>query len=141
MFAARGTNVSFGPDLKDAPNVRADRGELQQVVVNLIVNAAQAMGQQGRLDISLTAETRDGVPGACLRVADTGPGVQLDQLESVFDPFFTTKQAEGTGLGLSISQALVQRAGGLIAVQNRPEGGAEFSVWLPSAKIEPVAAQ
>ena len=128
-------------DLQAAPDVRADRGELQQVVVNLIVNAAQAMGRKGRLDLTLTAETRNGAPGACLRVSDTGPGVPSDKLDTVFDPFFTTKQAEGTGLGLSISQALVQRAGGLIAVRNRPEGGAEFTVWLPSADVLAPAAQ
>lgn len=124
-----------------APDVRADPGELQQVVVNLILNAAQAMGQQGQLAIGLGSETRDGVEGACITVTDTGPGIPEDKLDSVFDPFFTTKQAEGTGLGLSISQTLIQRTGGLIEARNRPEGGAEFTVWLPSAVTRNVAAQ
>ncbi|SFB72400.1 sensor histidine kinase [Tropicimonas isoalkanivorans] len=116
------------------PDVRVDPGEMQQVVVNLIVNAVQAMGPGGTLDLALLPETRDGRDGACLVVADTGPGIPEDRLASVFDPFFTTKQAEGTGLGLSISQTLIQRAGGLITVRNRPEGGAEFRVWLPAAE-------
>jgi two-component system NtrC family sensor kinase len=54
-------------------------------------------------------------------------------LGSLFDPFFTTKPGEGTGLGLSISQTLIQRAGGIITVRNRDEGGAAFTVWLPQA--------
>ena len=127
--------------LDEAPLVRADPGELQQVVVNLIVNAAQAMGEGGRLELSLGSELRDGGEGACLTVADTGPGIAEDRLSAVFDPFFTTKQAEGTGLGLSISQALIQRAGGLITARNRPEGGAVFAVWLPAARPEELAAQ
>ena len=76
--------------------------------------------------------TRDGVPGVCLTVCDTGPGIAPDRVDDVFDPFFTTKQAEGTGLGLSISQTLIQRAGGLIRASNRPEGGARFEIWLPA---------
>ena len=133
--------ITVEQDLADVPNVRGDAGELQQVVVNLVVNAAQAMGEDGTLTLRLSAESRDGVKGACLRVADTGPGIPDDKLSAVFDPFFTTKQAEGTGLGLSISQTLIQRAGGLITVSNRPGGGAEFAVWLPAPVQSNVAAQ
>ncbi|THH34895.1 HAMP domain-containing protein [Aliishimia ponticola] len=119
--------------LGDAPFVQADPGELQQVVVNLVMNAAQAMGHDGTLELRLEAQERNGQAGVRLTVADTGPGIPEDKIGSVFDPFFTTKQAEGTGLGLSISQALVQRAGGLITVRNRDEGGAAFDIWLPAA--------
>lgn len=125
-------NIHVDLTLNEAPTVRVDPGEMQQVVINLIVNAIQAMGDHGTLSISLTTERRDGENGACLRVRDTGPGIADDKLTSVFDPFFTTKQAEGTGLGLSISQTLVQRSGGLISAQNC-EPGAEFMVWLPAA--------
>lgn len=128
-------------NLDSAPLVRIDPGEIQQVVINLIVNAVQAMGDAGRLTLTLIAETRDGVSGACLSVQDTGPGIEEEKLASVFDPFFTTKLGEGTGLGLSISQTLVQRAGGLISARNRADGGAEFCVWLPEAGSEAVAAQ
>jgi two-component system, NtrC family, sensor kinase len=118
-------------DFNDVSPVRADSGEIQQVVVNLIVNATQAMGGAGRLQIGLRAEARDRAAGVALTVQDSGPGVPEDVLSSVFDPFFTTKPGEGTGLGLSISQTLIQRAGGIITVRNRSEGGAAFTVWLP----------
>ena len=133
--------VEVASMIEDVPGVRADPGELQQVVVNLIMNAVQAMGGQGRLELRLHPEVQDGRAGVCLRVADTGSGIDPEKVDKVFDPFFTTKQAEGTGLGLSISQALVQRAGGIIKVRNRDQGGAEFSIWLPAADAEEMAAQ
>ncbi|WP_421907011.1 sensor histidine kinase [Mameliella sp.] len=119
--------------LGDAPEVKVDPGEMQQVIINLVMNAAQAMGHDGTLTLTLNAEERDGRPGACLSVKDSGPGLSEGAQEAVFDPFFTTKQGEGTGLGLSISQTLVQRASGLITATNAPEGGALFRVWLPAA--------
>lgn len=124
-----------------APLVNINPGELQQVLVNLIVNAMQAMKGEGTLNLTVGSEIRDGQAGAVLQVADTGPGVPKDRLDTVFDPFFTTKIGEGTGLGLSISQTLIQRAGGLITVENRPEGGALFTVWLPEAGQQKAAAE
>lgn len=117
---------------EETPPVRIGRGEIQQVVINLLVNAVHAMEVEGTIFLTLRPETRDR-DGALLIVRDTGPGVPAALVDTVFDPFFTTKQAEGTGLGLSISQTLVQRAGGRITYRNPPEGGAEFSVWLPAA--------
>lgn len=125
--------ITVVTDLQDAPLVRIDAGEMQQVVINLIVNAIQAMGDEGTLWLELGEETRDGHTGARLVVRDTGPGLPPDKLNAVFDPFFTTKQAEGTGLGLSISQTLVQRCGGLITARNLDQG-AEFTVWVPAAE-------
>ncbi|KUP90703.1 sensor protein ZraS [Tritonibacter horizontis] len=116
---------------EDTPTVHIDPGELQQVVINIIINASQAMEGRGTLAISLTAEDRDGIPGAALRIADTGPGIPADRFDQIFDPFFTTKRGEGTGLGLSISQTLIQRAGGRVSVRNRRARGAEFLLWLP----------
>ena len=134
-------NVSVETDLGETPPVRIDPGELQQVVINLIINAVQAMNEQGRLQISLKPAERDGRSGARLQVSDTGPGIAKDKIDAVFDPFFTTKQAQGTGLGLSISQSLIQGAGGIISARNREEGGAEFRVWLPAADQDAIAAQ
>ncbi|KJS43906.1 MAG: histidine kinase [Roseovarius sp. BRH_c41] len=116
----------------DTPLVRINPGELQQVIINLVTNAAQAMKTGGRLAVTTHAESREGHAGAALIVADSGPGIPEDKLALVFDPFFTTKQGEGTGLGLSVSQTLIRQAGGLITARNRPEGGAEFTVWLPA---------
>ncbi|WP_204114454.1 sensor histidine kinase [Shimia biformata] len=132
-------NIEVQTRLEDVPPVRIDPGEMQQVVINLIVNAAHAMGAAGRLEMTLGEGWHDGRRAVCLTVRDSGPGIPEDKLPSVFDPFFTTKQGEGTGLGLSISQSLIQRAGGIITAHNRAEGGAEFRVWLPVAELEAAA--
>jgi two-component system NtrC family sensor kinase len=124
--------VTVKKRLEATPEIHADPGEMQQVIINLIMNASQAMDLNGTLLLTLRPEPRDGRPGVCLAVQDSGPGLPEGLAEAVFDPFFTTKKGEGTGLGLSISQTLVQRAGGLITATNAPEGGALFRVWLPS---------
>lgn len=126
---------------QDVPQVRADPGELQQVVINLIVNAAQAMNYEGELLIKLSPAARSDQSGISLIVRDTGPGIPKGQEDAIFDPFFTTKQAEGTGLGLSISQTLIQRTGGRITARNIEGGGAEFEIWLPEAQEAGLAAQ
>lgn len=125
----------FDP-MPPAPPVRIDPGELQQVVINLILNAAQAMQGAGLLSLSLKAADRNGQHGTLLTVADSGCGIAQDNLTAVFNPFYTTKLGEGTGLGLSISQTLVQRAGGIISVRNQPTGGAAFSIWLPASEAD-----
>jgi two-component system NtrC family sensor kinase len=113
--------------------VLMNRTELQQVVVNLVVNAIHAMPDGGRLTIATRDRDREGRAGVELVVSDTGVGMDPDLVAKVFDPFFTTKRQEGTGLGLSISQTLVTRQGGVIAVASRPGEGATFTVWLPEA--------
>ena len=118
---------------KPAPAVYMVETELQQVLINLSINAAQAVGQGGTLTIVTEAQERDGVPGALISVADTGPGIPPEKLDNVFDPFFTTKLAEGLGLGLSISQALIKRVGGLITVRSTMGRGTTFFVWCPAA--------
>ena len=127
-------------DRGDAPPVRINPGELQQVVINLIINAVQAMNGRGSLHITVSSTRRNDRTGAQLTIADTGPGIADDKLDTVFDPFFTTKLGEGTGLGLSVSQSLIQNANGLISVENRPGGGAAFTVWLPDEHSGEVAA-
>ena len=94
----RGIAVSLQTE-GDSPPVRIAPGELQQVIINLVTNAAQAMPEGGQLLLRLHAEARDGRNGAALIVADTGPGIPPERLGQVFDPFFTTKHGEGTGLG------------------------------------------
>ncbi|UWQ75389.1 ATP-binding protein [Leisingera sp. M658] len=113
--------------LTSTREVRMSRTELQQVLVNLILNAVQAMPGGGRL--TLTAE--DAPEGVLLTAADTGTGIPPELQNRIFDPFFTTKQAQGTGLGLSISHQLVSRAGGRITVQSRPGQGSRFEIFLP----------
>lgn len=114
--------------LDSTGEVRISRTELQQVLVNLILNAVQAMPGGGRL--TLTAE--DAPDGVLLAAEDTGTGIPPELQSRIFDPFFTTKQAQGTGLGLSISHQLVSRAGGRITVQSQPGQGSRFEIFLPS---------
>lgn len=115
--------------------VKINPSELQQVIINLVINAIQAMSGTGKLMIEVHLEKDAGKDGVALWVSDTGPGLTPQTLENIFDPFFTTKQAEGTGLGLSISQTIIKRAGGQITARNDPSGqGAQFRVWLPLSR-------
>ncbi|MCL6282643.1 cache domain-containing protein [Ruegeria sp. 2012CJ41-6] len=126
-------DIQVETQLRTDASVRIDPGELQQVLINLILNAVQAMGERGMLTLATTDADQEGVEGVRIIVSDTGPGIAPEDVDDVFAPFYTTKQAEGTGLGLSISQTLIQRAGGLITAHNQPAGGARFEVWLPAA--------
>ncbi len=113
--------------------VVGSRRELQQVLLNLLVNAGQAIDQVGT--VSLRTRMRDGLVEVA--VVDTGRGITPDELERIFDPFFTTKAVgEGSGLGLSISHEIVRRHGGLLAVESRPGDGTTFRVLLPQAGDE-----
>lgn len=123
------TRVTHSP----SPAFRGIETELQQVIVNLAINAAQAMGSGGTLTIKTGPSTREGVPGTQILVKDTGPGIPADKIDHVFDPFMTTKLGSGSGLGLSISQTLVTRVGGLISVSSVPGEGATFRIWFPAA--------
>lgn len=113
--------------------VLMNRTELQQILVNLIVNAIHAMSGGGRLALRTLDRDEDGHPGVAIEVADTGAGMAPDVMRRIFDPFFTTKRREGTGLGLSITQLLVTRQGGRISVESEPDRGTTFTVWLPEA--------
>lgn len=110
-----------------------NRTELQQVIVNLIVNALHAMPDGGTLTIATRDHDEDGRPGVQIEVADTGVGMSEELMNRIFDPFFTTKRREGTGLGLSISRKLVSRQDGRISVSSSPGEGTAFFVWLPEA--------
>ncbi len=106
---------------------RCESGPLSQVLINLLINAAQAMAGQGALE--LTASSVEG--HAELRVRDHGPGLPPEVEGRLFEPFFTTKAAgKGTGLGLAVSRHLVEAMGGQLSAANHPEGGAVFTVRL-----------
>jgi signal transduction histidine kinase len=113
--------------------VLMNRSELQQVLINLIVNAIHAMPDGGTLTLRSFDAERDGHRGIAIEVTDTGIGMREDVVEKVFDPFFTTKRREGTGLGLSISQTLVKRQRGQITAESEPGKGSTFRIWLPEA--------
>lgn len=115
-----------------APCIKTDPPLLRQVILNLLNNAAQAMGRDGRIVISTAWDVKG---GAVLRFKDTGPGITKEHLEKIFNPFFTTKEpGKGTGLGLSICMRIVTELGGSISVESERGKGAEFIVRLPSLK-------
>jgi signal transduction histidine kinase len=105
---------------------RADAGPLSQIVINLLLNAAQAMGGQGAVRLS------SGREGSQVRlvVEDTGPGIPPEVMPRLFEPFFTTKEGKGTGLGLAVSLHLAQSMGGRLTAENVSGGGARFIVHL-----------
>jgi len=109
--------------------VRISQQELQQVLVNLVVNAIHALPDLGG---ELRIKTRNWEDkGVCVCIEDDGAGMDADELSRVFNPFYTTKnQGEGTGLGLSVSYGLIRRYGGLISAESRPGEGSVFTVWL-----------
>lgn len=112
------------------PLIPADRAQLQQVLLNLLNNALDAVGHNGKL---LIATTRDGA-FVQVRVTDSGPGVPPEVGERVFDPFFTTKApGQGTGLGLSISHSIMEKMGGTLTFESPPGQGATFIASLPIA--------
>ncbi|MEM9853736.1 MAG: cache domain-containing protein [Pseudomonadota bacterium] len=132
--AAKG-EVSLLKDHAPAPLVKIVESELQQILVNLFINAIQAMQTGGQLRVRSYPETREGVAGSAISVTDTGSGITPERLDQVFDPFFTTKQAKGTGLGLSISLDLAGKAGGTLTAESEIGRGTTFFLWFPAADI------
>lgn len=110
----------------DLPPVRVDGRQMEQVFLNLLLNAAQAMGHRGTITIatSVNVETVE------VQVRDTGPGIPPEKLDQIFKPFFTTR-AHGTGLGLAICRKIVEAHGGTISVESHPGSGATFRFTLP----------
>ena len=137
-----GEDVTLISDLQaDMAKVRIDPGQMEQAIMNLVVNARQAMPTGGRLTLRTAqiAVTSDGAaPHAnlptgsyvLLSVTDTGNGMDAETQARVFEPFFSTKR-EGTGLGLSTVYGIVQQSGGFIFVDSAPGQGACFSIYLP----------
>ena len=124
--------VEVRKELGQTPEIRANKSAVTQLVMNLALNAIQAMPKGGRLTISAREAEMDDKPGVKLVVEDTGPGIPADNKERVFDPFFTTKEpGRGTGLGLSICQRIVDDMKGRIEEIGKHGRGARFEVWLP----------
>lgn len=113
----------------DIPAIYADSQQISQVLMNVLLNAAQATPAGG--NITLEAETTPAADIVEIRVRDTGTGIPADILPHVFEPFFTTKRGQGTGLGLSISQTYVRRHGGEIRVESRAGEGTTVFIQLP----------
>jgi signal transduction histidine kinase len=123
--------VTVHRKLGDLPPVECIRSAIDQVFLNLLANAAQAIDGPG----DITIETRRDGDAVVVSIADTGSGIAPDVAGRIFDPFFTTKPVgEGTGLGLSISYEIVKKHGGEIRAESPPGGGAVFTVRLPVAR-------
>jgi two-component system, NtrC family, sensor kinase len=113
------------------PRVMIDPSQIEQVFINLLVNAGQAMDGKGRLEI--TTEISDDGLSARVTVSDSGCGIPPENLERIFDPFFTTKESLGTGLGLSVSYGILENHNGRIVAQSSVGVGTSFTVLLPIA--------
>lgn len=132
---------------RDLDPIKVDQGQLEQVIVNLAVNARDAMPNGGDLTISTSMATaadvakmgHDFMPNQdyiCLRVQDTGHGIEKDNLNKIFEPFFTTKEmGKGTGLGLSTVYGIVKQTGGFIFADSAPGEGAAFIIYLPAHEV------
>jgi signal transduction histidine kinase len=123
--------VSVHRKYGELPDIECIRSQMDQVFLNLLANAAQAIPGPG----AITIETRRDGPTAVIDIADTGPGIPPEIMGRLFDPFFTTKPVgEGTGLGLSISYEIVKKHGGEIRAESPADGGAIFTVRIPLAR-------
>ncbi|PIU17655.1 MAG: hypothetical protein COT18_12860 [Elusimicrobia bacterium CG08_land_8_20_14_0_20_59_10] len=123
----------------DLPSVKADPEQLKQAVMNIAINAKDAMSGSGSITIATRNSGPDGLPSsmprtryALLEISDSGPGIPAGTLPKIFEPFFTTKpKGKGTGLGLSTVYGAVAQARGYVFASNKPGGGALFSIYLP----------
>lgn len=112
------------------PHTRGNRSQIEQVLLNLIINARDAMPDGGRLIVAVFSDDRC----ACITVADTGTGIQPEHLEHIFEPFFSTKpRGKGTGLGLSIAREIIRQLNGTLSVVSEPDKGTTFKIELPLA--------
>ena len=120
------------------PRVKGDPLLLQQALLNIVLNAEQAVGADGGRIETRTALNEHGENGGravLIEIRDTGPGIPSAVLPRIFEPFYTTKDVgKGTGLGLAITYGIIQEHGGQIVASNHPDGGAVFTVQLP---VEP----
>lgn len=133
-------NVRIESNLADnIPDVSGNANQLQQVLMNLMINAQQAIGEEGGMVDLATFVNGDSV---LITVSDTGPGVEADVAEKIFEPFYTTKAAgQGTGLGLSVTYGIIQDHRGKISVERAESGGAKFVITLPLEPEKAVALE
>jgi len=123
------------------PPVLIDPSQIEQVFMNVLINASQAMPSGGQLTIQTDFSAQDNY--LYVKITDTGCGISEDNLQKIFDPFFSTKGAKGTGLGLSVSYGIIENHGGQIEVTSRQGEGTSFTIRLPLAdqKAKPKSAQ
>jgi two-component system NtrC family sensor kinase len=126
---ARGNNIDIQTDLaENLPIMAGDQAQLQQVILNLMNNAIDAIGKDGTISVRSAADKSE----IRITIADTGPGIPESMQKKVFDPFFTTKSTgKGTGLGLWISYSIIEKMGGNLALQSKEGRGATFTITLP----------
>jgi two-component system NtrC family sensor kinase len=125
----------YGP----VPPVQANESRLGQVFLNLLVNAAQAMPEEGGGSAEIRISTWHEEGSVVVSIQDTGKGISEEHLGKVFDPFFTTKpEGVGTGLGLSICHGIIAALGGRITVESKVGRGTTFQIFLPTAVPPPV---
>ena len=136
--AARQRDIILTQDVDDGlPRIHADPPQMQQVVINLVLNALDATGPGGRVTISAHAMVRNDRSGIALVVTDTGSGIVDQLLPRIFDPFLTTKpRGQGTGLGLAICRDIVRTHGGEIWVESTLGSGSTFTVWVPLVRVD-----
>jgi two-component system NtrC family sensor kinase len=115
----------------ELPTITSDRGQLQQVFLNILNNAVAAVPHGGKIGIEIA---REGADHVSVTVADDGVGIPRENLERIFEPFFTTKDGSGTGLGLSITYGIVKKLGGEIRVDSTVGEGTRFTVKLPKSR-------
>jgi signal transduction histidine kinase len=115
------------------PPILADRDQVRQVLINIVLNAIQATNSGGTVSISARVKERDGRDYCQFQITDTGPGIPADIREEIFNPFFTTRD-KGTGLGLPIANQIVTEAGGSIGLESAEGRGTTFSIELPLAR-------
>jgi signal transduction histidine kinase len=135
--AARTRGITLAASTLEDGTLLGDRGQVQQVLINLVLNALEATPAGGTVEITARPVDRGGRAGSAISVTDTGAGIADDVLPRLFEPFFTTKpRGQGTGLGLSICRDIVRTHGGEIGVERRSPGGrgATFTVWLPGMR-------
>ncbi len=131
-------NITIQSDYyPDLPTTLSDSSQLQQVILNILNNAIDAIGKDGEINVKTKHNSKD--EQIVITIADNGPGIPNDRLDRVFDPFFTTKEVGmGTGLGLSISHTIVEKLGGRIMVASEMGKGTAFTIYLPVIKQEKV---
>jgi len=126
--AADGKAIQFDIDTHASNQIRINEYELEQVLINLVLNAIRIVGQHGRISID-TRDREEG--GVYIDVSDDGPGITEEDTGRLFDPFFTTNPHGNSGLGLSISYGIIQRYDGVISVESEPGKGSTFHIFLP----------
>jgi two-component system NtrC family sensor kinase len=117
---------------ENLPTIRADANQMVQVLINLLVNAADAIGSEGgEIFISTDSEEVEGKQWVLVKVADTGCGIRQEDRDKIFEPFFTTKDTKGTGLGLAVLWGILEEHGATVSVHSRPQRGTTFTIRLP----------